>query len=148
MRAPFTFASRIYNDSNMEKRIQRLEDMPQALTYLIDKVDSLEQKVTELSVSHTSEPSKQKEWMNITELCQYLPTHPAKQTVYGWVNDKQIPYYKQSKKLTFLKSEIDDWMKGGSRKSREELEREAAEYIAGKRNRNFSTEHYGNHRNG
>lgn len=118
------------------------------MTYLIDKVDSLEQKVTELSVSHTSEPSKQKEWMSITELCQYLPTHPAKQTVYGWVNNKQIPYYKQSKKLTFLKSEIDDWMKGGSRKSREELEREAAEYIAGKRNMNFSTEHYGNHRNG
>lgn len=111
--------------------------MPQALTYLIDKVDSLEQKVTELSVEHVTELSTKKEWMDISELCQYLPTHPAKQTVYGWVNDKLIPYYKQSKKLTFLKSEIDDWMKGGNRKSREELEREAAEYIAGKRNRNL-----------
>ena len=34
----------------MEKIIiARLEDMPKALTYLIDKVDSLQKKVSELS---------------------------------------------------------------------------------------------------
>lgn len=121
----------------MQFSIQSLEDMPKALTYLISKVDSLEEKVKELSTGKAAGSVEQKEWMNITELCEYLPTHPAKQTVYGWVNDKLIPYYKQQKKLVFRKSEIDGWMQGGARKSQADLEREAAEFVAAKRNRTF-----------
>ena len=34
---------------------------------------------------------------------QYLPDRPAKQTVYGWVFQKKIPYHKKGKKLQFLK---------------------------------------------
>ena len=41
----------------------------------------------------------------------YLTSHPVKQTVYGWVSDKQIPHHKINKALVFLQSEIDDWMK-------------------------------------
>lgn len=107
--------------------ISNLEEMPQALNYLITKVESLEEMVSELNVQ--KDVPKQPEWMNIDDLRQYLPSHPAKQTIYGWVNDKLIPYYKTSKKLTFKKSEIDDWLHQGHRKSTEELQREAGEFI-------------------
>lgn len=111
--------------------ISNLEEMPQALNYLISKVESLEEMVNELSVQ--KDVHEQPEWMNIDDLRQYLPSHPAKQTIYGWVNDKVIPYYKNSKKLTFKKSEIDEWLHQGSRKSTEDLEREASEFVNSKK---------------
>ena len=60
--------------------------MPQALNYLISKVESLEELVNELSIQ--KDTPEQPEWMDIDGLRQYLPSHPAKQTIYGWVNDK------------------------------------------------------------
>ena len=122
--------------------ISNLEEMPQALNYLISKVESLEEMVNELSVQ--KDVPEQPEWMNIDDLRQYLPSHPAKQTIYGWVNDKVIPYYKNSKKLTFKKSEIDEWLHQGRRKidewlhqgrrkSTEDLEREASEFVNSKK---------------
>ena len=108
-------------------QIRNLEEMPQALNYLISKVESLEEMVNELNIK--KDVLVQPEWMDIDELRQYLPSHPAKQTIYGWVNDKLIPYYKASKKLTFKKSEIDEWLHQGRRKSSEDLMREAGEFI-------------------
>ena len=112
-------------------QIRNLEEMPQALNYLISKVESLEVMVNELNIK--KDVPVQPEWMDIDELRQYLPSHPAKQTIYGWVNDKLIPYYKASKKLTFKKSEIDEWLHQGRRKSSENLMREAGEFISQKK---------------
>ena len=112
-------------------QIRNLEEMPQALNYLISKVESLEEMVNELNIK--KDVPVQPEWMDIDELRQYLPSHPAKQTIYGWVNDKLIPYYKASKKLTFKKSEIDEWLHQGRRKSSENLMREAGEFISQKK---------------
>ena len=112
-------------------QIRNLEEMPQALNYLISKVESLEEMVNELNIK--KDVPVQPEWMDIDELRQYLPSHPAKQTIYGWVNDKLIPYYKASKKLTFKKSEIDEWLHQGRRKSSEDLMREAGEFISQKK---------------
>lgn len=115
----------------MSKQINNLEEMPQALNYLISKVETLEEKVNELSTKKDAPDSQ--EWMDIDDLRLYLPTHPAKQTIYGWVNENSIPYYKTSKKLTFRKSEIDEWLKKGRRKCHEDLRKEAMEYIYNKR---------------
>lgn len=116
----------------MYKTISTLEEMPMAVNYLIHKVDWLEEKLQELSMGEESVP-KIPEWFDINGLHDYLPTHPAKQTIYGWVNDNLIPYYKSAGKLTFQKSEIDEWLKQGRRKSSEELEREAAQFVAQKK---------------
>ena len=50
-------------------------------------------------------------WFDLGELCQYHPDKPSKPTVYGWVNARTIPVHKGGKKLRFLKSEIDNWLK-------------------------------------
>ena len=103
-------------------------DMPKALAYLISKVDRLE---TLLSVSKLEQPDSDK-WFNVQELCEFLPDKPARQTVYGWIGQKLIPYHKKGKKLQFLKSEIDAWLLGDKRQSVAELQAEAAEFVAKK----------------
>lgn len=51
--------------------------------------------------------------MTMDELQNYLPEHPAKPTVYGWVNDRKIPFEKFGRRLWFKKSSIDEWLENG-----------------------------------
>ena len=105
------------------------EDLPQAVGLLIDKVESLERTLLTKS-EHSNECSDC--WFNVDELIEYLPDKPAKATVYGWVSNRQIPHHKGKKKLRFLKSEIDKWMTDGKRKSEDELQEEAVQYLESK----------------
>lgn len=51
--------------------------------------------------------------LTMEQLIDYLPEHPARQTVYGWVNFRLIPYQKHGKRLYFRKSAIDRWLSNG-----------------------------------
>lgn len=82
----------------MAYKVNSLEEMPNALSYLIESVEALQSKVNALQNKQASNSPK---WMDIDELCAYLPSHPAKQTVYGWVSAKQIPVHKINKALAF-----------------------------------------------
>ena len=90
----------------MEKEIS-FNDMPQALAYLIGKVEKMETLLSNQTATAV-EPADR--WFNLEELCAYLPDRPAKQTVYGWIGNHIIPFHKKGKKLQFLKSEIDAWL--------------------------------------
>lgn len=105
------------------------EKLPEAMEYLISKVERLE---TLLSNTRSELPESDK-WFNLLELCNYLPDKPARQTVYGWIGQKLIPYHKKGKKLQFLKSEIDTWLIGDKHKSVSELQAEATEFIANRK---------------
>jgi hypothetical protein len=85
-------------------------DIPEALSELNRKIDIL------LSQSQDKKPDDQDKLLTLTELVEYLPEHPAKQTVYGWVNDRLIPFEKHGKKLYFRKSVIDLWLSNGRQK--------------------------------
>jgi predicted DNA-binding transcriptional regulator AlpA len=113
------------NISFMKKEEVTFEKLPEAIGYLIDKVESLEKTL------QTKEQQSNKVsdcWFNVDELIEYLSDKPAKATVYGWVSTRQIPHHKSSKKLRFLKSEIDKWLSSGKRKSEDELQAEALEF--------------------
>jgi excisionase family DNA binding protein len=69
-------------------------------------------------------------WFDLNELCNYLPDKPAKATVYGWVHIGSIPHHKGQKKLRFLKSEIDEWLKTGKKKTFFETSIEAEKYLS------------------
>lgn len=105
-------------------------DMPKALAYLIGKVDKLK---TLLSVQTTAKVEPSNSWFNLQELCEYLPDRPAKQTVYGWIGQHAVPYHKKGKKLQFLKSEIDAWLKSDKRKTAAELHAEAVQFVNSKK---------------
>ena len=77
------------------------------------------------------------EWFNLDQICKYLPDKPAKATVYGWVSKRLIPYHKKGKSLSFLKSEIDQWLKEGlqitTTQMAKEIAKETDSFLAKKR---------------
>ena len=107
----------------MEDKNITFEDLPKAMSWMMDKLNKLD--------------SPADQWMNLKELCEYLPSHPAEQTVYGWTSCHQIPFHKRGKRIMFLKSEIDAWLHDGKRKSQKELAEEAAQFVNSKRNKTF-----------
>lgn len=111
----------------MDTKSISFNDMPEALAYLIERVERLEI----LLESKTPAPSKvdAQKWLDIKELKEYLPDHPAPTTVYGWVRNNIIPYYKKGKKLSFKKSEIDEWLNASRQMTDEEAEEAALDYV-------------------
>ena len=108
------------------------EQLPAAVKQIWNKLDAIEKLL------HTGRETQTEtdQWFNLDELCNYLPDKPAKPTVYGWVHTAIIPNHKSGKKLRFLKSEIDLWLKSGRRKTQAETAAEANEYITRKRLQN------------
>ena len=107
------------------------EQLPTAVTQLFDKLETIEGLLRNNSAQ--TQPDKES-WLNIDELCAYLPDRPVKPTVYGWVHQQIIPCHRRGKKLYFLKSEIDQWLKTGRKKTIAEIQAESNEFISKTRN--------------
>ncbi len=80
------------------------------------------------TVSQTH-PQDADRWFNLQELCDYLPDKPAKPTVYAWVNQGIIPFHKGGKKLRFLKSQIDEWLRQGKQETRSEINKGMDQFL-------------------
>lgn len=108
------------------------EQMPKAFTHLTNEVSEIKRLllVLEKSTQQTTEIDR---WFDLAELCNYHPDKPSKPTVYSWVNAGTIPVHKGGKKLRFLKSEIDDWLKQGRKKTLAETASEAEQYCKTKK---------------
>ena len=120
---PDNFAAQFKNILIMEIEVKSLEEMPGAMSYLIKSVEELKRTV---NVLQTKQENNKPKWMDMDELCAYLPSH-------GWVSAKQIPVHKINKALAFLQSEIDEWLKSKSCKLENDLMREAEEFINSKK---------------
>ena len=105
------------------------EQLPNAVSQLFDKLENIERL---LSGNSTPQPEPEK-WFDLSELCEYLPDKPVKPTVYGWVHQRAIPCHRRGKKLYFLKSEIDTWLRSGRKKTAAEIAAESDTYISKKR---------------
>ena len=86
-----------------EKNIT-FEDLPKAMTWMMDKLNELTSKADNLN-NQTAQPQTN-QWMNLKELCEYLPNHPAEQTVYGWTSCHLIPFHKRGKRIMFLNQRL------------------------------------------
>lgn len=96
-------------------------------TELTTLIESSVKNVLEAQKNQTS--NSLESWFDIDELCAYLPDKPVKATVYGWVHNNVIPYSKGTKKLRFLKSEIDEWLKSGRKQTVSEINANAHKYL-------------------
>lgn len=106
-----------------------LETLPKAFMYLIDEVRELKT----LIVQNNQVPQQNSEqWFDLVELCNYHPDKPKPATVYGWVFAGKIPVNKGGKKLRFLKSEIDEWLKQGRKMTVAESSLKAEQYLKNK----------------
>jgi hypothetical protein len=104
----------------------QFNELPKAVTSLQHTVNNIERLLLEKSNELQPEADR---WFDLIELCKYLPDKPAKATAYGWVHTGLIPCHKGQKKLRFLKSEIDIWLKTGKRKTFAETASEADTYL-------------------
>ena len=98
----------IKSTNDMTEKNITYEDLPKAMKWMMDKLNELTSKVD--NINNQSVQPQTDQWMNLKELCEYLPNHPAEQTVYGWTSCHQIPFHKRGKRIMFLKSEIDTWL--------------------------------------
>lgn len=54
-----------------EKNIT-FEDLPKAMSWMMDKLNELDSKIDGLNTQSPSIPTEQ--WMNLKELCDYIPS--------------------------------------------------------------------------
>lgn len=82
------------------------EEMPQAISDLVQKVDALQSTVTALEKvcnRPVAEPM-----IGIDEACKILGR--AKSTIYALTQAHKIPFYQPGKMLQFRRSELIAWM--------------------------------------
>lgn len=99
-------------------------------TVIIDCVNSCLKNNKEESKIPTNQPEQ---WLDLNELIKYDPEKRTKPTWYSKISKGEVPYHKRGKKVYFLKSEIDNWLKSGKQKSKEEIEQEAENYLSNKK---------------
>jgi excisionase family DNA binding protein len=107
-----------------------LETLPKAFTNLTYEVSEIKRLLLEKS---NEQQTNEDRWFDLNELCIYHPDKPTKPTVYGWVHSGLIPVHKGGKKLRFLKSEIDNWIKQGRKKTNSEISNNAEQYLKTKK---------------
>ncbi len=116
----------------MEKKAFTLENFIEVISQVVDDIGEIKMVVRQLNLPI---PPALDQWFDVDELCQYLPDKPKRATVYAWVSDGLIPVHRSSKKLRFLKSDIDVWLKQGKKKTQTEIQTEAKNYILLQRKR-------------
>lgn len=114
----------------MEKKEQKsvnFDQLPEAVSYLIEKVDNLE-----LIIKNQPKDSED-EFLTVEEASAFLTL--SLPTVYSKVSRKELPYMKQGKRLYFLKSDLIEYIKNGRVKTVSEVEAEADQFLTSKKRR-------------
>ena len=111
----------------MNNDVLSFDAMPHMVATILKKLETLEQKFDALQSNNNVEADA---WFSLQDLCNYLPNHPAEQTVYGWTSSRTIPFHKNGKSIIFRKSEIDNWLMQTNRKSVNDIYDEARAYVA------------------
>ena len=105
-----------------------IDNLPEEVNKNSQKLDSILVMLSNLSESK-SEPTDI--WFDVDGYRAYNPEHPKRPTVYAQVSKNTIPYHKRGKgkKLYFLKSEIDAWLKDGRKETDSEIKSNAGDYV-------------------
>lgn len=104
------------------------DQLPKAVTMLTKEVSELKRLLIEKQEQPTTEQPEQ--WLDLNDLIQYDPEKRTKPTWYSKISRNEVPHYKRGKKIYFLKSEIDEWLKQGKRKSNAEIEADSNAYLS------------------
>ena len=94
------------------------DQLPRAVSELHQKLDVLQDLILE---SRQAVPPAV-ELMTIAQAAEFL--NLSVQTLYGKVCHKEIPVSKKGKRLYFYKSELEDWIRSGKKKTLAELKQE------------------------
>ena len=93
------------------------ENLPQAVSLLLEKVDSLEQLLKSQQTTISNAPSDRP--MSISEAAKFVNlTVP---TLYGFVSKRTIPFSKVGKRLYFSEVELTSWIQSGRKQTCSEI---------------------------
>lgn len=98
------------------------EKLPQVVGEIRERLLRIE-KYLETFVDAEKTPS----YLSISEAAEFLSL--AKSTLYIKVCRMEIPVHKRGKRLYFEKGELNQWIKSSRRKTGEELQIEADQYL-------------------
>ena len=93
------------------------ENLPKAVAFLSHQIEELK---TIVKNKDTIEINNKKIPISIDQACTIIKK--AKPTVYTLVRKRQIPHYKNGKKLYFYEDELLDWIAQGKRKTIQEID--------------------------
>lgn len=85
------------------------EQLPQAVTLLIEKVGRLADKVEEALGNSASEQGRR--LLQLEDVAALLGKSAS--TIYAMTSDKRIPYHKRGNRLYFFEDEIIRWIEQG-----------------------------------
>ncbi len=105
-------------------------DLPKAVARLTNKVSELSSLILKEAEAETNKTEQTEVWFDLNELIEYDPEKRKKPTWYSKISRNEVPHYKRGKKVYFLKSEIDEWLKQGRKKTNSEIEAEAETYLS------------------
>lgn len=89
-------------------------DLPQAMSLVLDKVTSLENTVSGLREDlrkSRSAPVNEHQPMGVEETCEFLKM--KKTTLYYYAQNNLIPVTKKGKRYLFFKDELISWIESG-----------------------------------
>lgn len=102
------------------------EQLPHAVSLLHEKLSHIERLLT-----GQQPKEKAKAILNVTEAAAFL--HLSVATLYTKVSGREIPFSKRGKRLYFHRSELEEWIAQGRKKTLEEIRQEASLYVPAKR---------------
>lgn len=117
----------------MERQEITFDKLPNAVYELGLKVDQLTTLMSGFAAPHIQQTKDC--WMTIEELSAYLPGRPAVSTLYNKVQRRELPHKRMGKRLAFLKSEIDQWLKGLDCKTQTQINEAAEQYVLANKKR-------------
>jgi hypothetical protein len=94
------------------------EELPEAIEKVLIKLDDLTARFDRQDCLNKS---IQRQYLDLDDLLSYLPGSPAKQTIYGKIHRREIPFCKQHGRLYFVKEDIDKWLNEGRKKTKYEI---------------------------
>lgn len=87
------------------------EQLPQAVSMLIEKVGLLTERVEEVLGKAPQRNGKGHNLLSLNEVAALLGKSAS--TIYSMTSDKRIPYHKRGNKLYFFEDEIIAWIEQG-----------------------------------
>lgn len=100
-------------------------DLPQLVAQLASEITTLKDVIMKLENEKAPEPDV---LMTIEQASEFL--HLTVPTIYNKVSRNEIPFMKRGKRLYFSREQLMDFLKAGSNKMSDEIEREVDEYLS------------------
>lgn len=110
------------------------EQLPQAVSMLIEKVGLLADKVEKVLGKTPQQTGESRTLLSLNEVAALLGKSAS--TIYAMTSDKRIPYHKRGNKLYFFEDEIIAWIEQGGTSgvtNESEIERRLEELRNGKK---------------